>query len=48
MMDCGGAGEWDGYKLAFRWDLRDLECLPETEAAADLATWLADLSALML
>lgn len=44
MRDCGAKGEWDGYKLIFRWDLDDLECLPETAAAADLASWLADLS----
>jgi GNAT superfamily N-acetyltransferase len=44
MRDCGGEGEWDGYKLAFRWDLSDLDRLPETPAAADLASWLAQLS----
>ena len=44
MRDCGGEGEWDGYKLAFRWDLADLDRLPETAAAADLAAWLAELS----
>jgi acetyltransferase len=44
MRDCGGQGEWDGYKLAFRWDLDNLDTLPETPAAADLAAWLADLS----
>lgn len=42
--ECGGAGEWDGYKLAFRWNLNDLDALPETPAATDLATWLAELS----
>lgn len=44
MRDCGGEGEWDGYKLAFRWNLGDLDRLPETAAAADLASWLAELS----
>jgi RimJ/RimL family protein N-acetyltransferase len=44
MRDCGGAGEWDGYKLIFRWDLDDFDALPENPAAADLASWLAELS----
>lgn len=48
MRDCGGKGEWDGYKLAFHWNLADLESLPETPAAADLAAWLAELSPAML
>jgi acetyltransferase len=48
MRDCGGAGEWDGYKLIFRWNLADLDALPETAAAADLASWLAELSPRML
>jgi len=48
LRDCGGKGEWDGYKLAFRWQLDDLDSLPETPAAADLAAWLAELSALIL
>ena len=43
MRDCGASGEWDGYKLIYRWDLSDLEVLPETPAAADLADWLAGL-----
>ncbi|MDP3849330.1 MAG: GNAT family N-acetyltransferase [Luteolibacter sp.] len=43
MRDCGGAGEWDGYKLVFRWRLDNLDSLPETPAAADLADWLARL-----
>jgi hypothetical protein len=47
MRDCGGAGEWDGYKLAFRWSLHNLESLPETPAAADLASWLAELTPLI-
>lgn len=44
MRDCGAQGEWDGYKLIFRWDLENLDLLPETAAAADLADWLARLS----
>lgn len=44
MRDCGGSGEWDGYKLVFRWDLKHLNALPETPAAADLASWLAVLA----
>ncbi len=44
MRDCGGVGEWDGYKLGFRWELDNLDALPETPAAADLAAWLAELA----
>ena len=44
MRDCGGAGHWDGYKLVFRWELHHLDNLPETAAAADLASWLAVLA----
>jgi acetyltransferase len=44
MRDCGGVGEWDGYKLVFRWELDNLDALPETPAAADLAAWLAELA----
>ena len=44
MRDCGGQGKWDGYKLEFRWDLDNLDTLPETPAATDLASWLAELS----
>ncbi len=44
MRDCGATGEWDGYKLIFRWDLENLDLLPETRAAAELAGWLAKLS----
>jgi RimJ/RimL family protein N-acetyltransferase len=41
MRDCGAQGEYDGYKLIFRWDLNDLDLLPETRASAELAEWLA-------
>ena len=44
MRDCGADGEWDGYKLVFRWDLAQLDRLPETPAATDLACWLAELA----
>lgn len=44
MRDCGAVGEWDGYKLIFRWNLENLDLLPETRVAAELATWLAQLS----
>lgn len=44
MRDCGAEGSWDGYKLIFRWDLRDLDRLPATRRAADLASWLAQLA----
>ena len=48
MQDCGASGSWDGYKLAFRWDLDNLDCLPNTPAAVALAEWLAQLSPLIL
>lgn len=41
MRDCGAQGEWDGYKLIFRWTLGNLDALPETRAAAELANWLS-------
>jgi GNAT superfamily N-acetyltransferase len=44
MRDCGAQGEYDGYKLIFRWDLENLDLLPETRAATELAAWLAGLS----
>ena len=48
MRDSGAQGSWDGYKLVFRWDLEDLDRLPETRRAAELADWLAKLSPLIL
>jgi len=48
MRDCGGTGDWDGYKLTYRWNLNDLEALPETRAAAELAEWLATLASKIL
>jgi len=44
MRDCGADATWDGYKLIFRWELGDLDRLPETLAAADLAERLANLA----
>ncbi len=44
MRDCGADGSWDGYKLVFRWNLEDLDALPETRCATDLADWLAKLA----
>ena len=48
MRACGASGEWDGYKLVFRWNLADLHALPETRAAADLVCWLDALSPRLL
>ena len=48
MRDCGGTGKWDGYKLVFTWDLANLDTLPDTPAAADLAAWMAALSPQLL
>lgn len=44
MRDCGARGEWDGYKLSFRWSLENLNELPDTRAAAELTDWLARLA----
>ncbi|MES2922966.1 MAG: GNAT family N-acetyltransferase [Verrucomicrobiota bacterium] len=44
MRDCGATGEWDGYKLIYRWNLNDLETLPNTRVAVELADWLARLA----
>ncbi|MCU0795853.1 MAG: GNAT family N-acetyltransferase [Akkermansiaceae bacterium] len=44
MRDTGAQGEWDGYKVIFRWDLDDLEQLPATPAAVELAERLAEFS----
>ena len=44
MTHCGAEGSWDGYKLVFRWHLENLDLLPATRCAADLAQWLAELS----
>ena len=48
MRRTGAIGEWDGYKNTFYWDLEDLDRLPETRAASDLAAWLAVLSPTLL
>jgi GNAT superfamily N-acetyltransferase len=44
MRRTGAVGEWDGYKNTFRWQLENLDALPNTRAAGELAGWLADLS----
>ncbi len=44
MRDCGGTGEWDGYKLIYRWNLSNHEALPEPRIAAEFAAWLARLA----
>jgi acetyltransferase len=41
---CGASGEWDGYKLIYRWNLHHLDALPETRPAAELAMWLSTLA----
>ena len=48
MRRTGAIGTWDGYKNVYRWDLMDLEKLPETRAAAELAGWLAELAPRLL
>lgn len=48
MRDTGAEGEWDGYNAVFRWDLGNLDKLPETRAGAELAGRLAELSKVML
>ncbi|MFT4175696.1 MAG: GNAT family N-acetyltransferase [Luteolibacter sp.] len=48
LIECGGTGKWDGYKLSFRWDLYDLEKLPSTPRVGELATWLAELAPAIL
>jgi len=48
MRDAGGTAEWDGYKVICRWDLHDLERLPVSRTAADLATRLAEFSTALL
>jgi hypothetical protein len=41
MRACGATGEWDGYKLIYRWNPGNLDMLPETRVAAELVDWLA-------
>jgi GNAT superfamily N-acetyltransferase len=48
MRDAGGTAEWDGYKVICRWDLHDLERLPVSRTAADLAARLAEFSSAVL
>jgi hypothetical protein len=44
MRDTGAEGEWDGFKVTFRWELEDFEKLPATAAAVELAERLAEFS----
>jgi len=37
MRDTGAAGHWDGHKLIFRWDIRNVAFDLDTQAARDLA-----------
>ena len=48
MRNCGASGEWDGYKIIYRWELANLDSLPQTPAAADLAGHLAKLAPRLL
>ena len=48
MQATGARGEWDGYNAVYRWELGDLDAIPETSAGADLAARLADLAPLFL
>ena len=48
MRRTGANGRWDGYKNTFRWHLEDLDRLPPTRAAAELAGWLAQLAPVLL
>ena len=40
MLDCGAQSHWDGYQNVYHWNLENLDLLPDTPAAADLANWL--------
>lgn len=48
MLACGAQGQWDGYQNVYRWDLGNLDLLPATLAAADLAHWLDRLAGAFL
>lgn len=48
MRDTGATGSWDGYKNTYRWDLRDLDRLPATDVAAELAGRLAEFAPALL
>ena len=48
MRDTGAQGEWDGYNAVFRWNLGDLETIPEAPAGVDLAGRLAELAPVIL
>lgn len=48
MRECGASGEWDGYKIVYRWNLSNLDDLPETRTGVELADWLARLAPVIL
>ncbi|BCU76420.1 hypothetical protein [Luteolibacter sp. LG18] len=48
MRHTGASGVWDGHMNTFRWQLDDLERLPQTRAATELAEWLALLAPRLL
>lgn len=48
MRDAGSTAEWDGYKVICRWDLHDLDRLPVSRTATDLAARLAEFSPALL
>lgn len=47
LRDCGAAGDWDGYKLIYQWQLARSPDLPDTPAGRELAQWLAELQPLI-
>ncbi len=46
MRDTGAEGEWDGYKLVFRWDLEAPQPANDSRAAVELAARLAEFKVL--
>lgn len=40
MQNCGAQCQWDGYQNVYRWNLENLNILPNTSAAGDLVNWL--------
>ncbi len=48
MRATGAEGEWDGYKVIYRWNLADPAAIPATRTGAELAARLTELSPLLL
>lgn len=48
MRSCGASGEWDGYKIIYRWNISDPRTLPDAPRSAELAGWLARLAPALL